>query len=677
MFSHGVFFGQSERPSEPSRGAVKEVILSGQTLREFEGIQRRRDDRDDMREGKLNDRPVRFRADRVVVKLKQEEAFSRRAVSEGRSVADTIELLQQDPAVEYVEPDYEASAFYIPNDTYFQYQWNFDDAAMGGVEAEEAWEVSNGAGVVVAIIDTGIAYENYSIYRRAPDLAGTAFSAGYDFVNGDAHPNDDNGHGTHVAGTVAQTTGNAAGAAGLAYGATLMPIKVLGKNGSGSYSDVAAGIRFAADNGAEVINLSLGGPVGATYLEEALAYAYEKGVLIVAATGNDGAGSLAYPAAYNNYVIAVGATRYDQTKADYSNYGPGLDLVAPGGDLNIDQNSDGYGDGILQQTFGGNVRNFGYYFYQGTSMATPHVASAAALILSKAPGRTPALLKEALENNAKDLGASGYDETYGFGLLQIRRAFDDSGGPVDQPPTVSITAPSGGAVVSGLVTIAADASDDGAVTSVVFLLDDTAIGSDFETPYELLWDSTTVSEGGHTIAAQAYDGAGQTNEARIDVTIDNIEDLPPPGPVTVFADSFENGEWDDKWIEAAGNRWFQTTSRKTDGAYSADVRGNSSDNALTTIPIDLGGRPNARIEFSWFIEKTLDSGEYLAFDVSTDDGGTWTELGRLRGNLDPENKWRAASFELADLSNLTLRFRGTMNGRNEDANVDSVSVTAW
>ena len=249
----------------------------------------------------------------------------------------------------------------------------------------------------------------------APDLAVTNFVPGYDFVENESHANDDNGHGTHVTGTIAQSTDNDEGVAGVAFNCSIMPVKVLNRYGSGTYADVADGIIFAADNGAHVINLSLGGSSPSTTLENACAYAYQNGVTIVCAAGNDGEETVSYPAAYDDYCIAVGATRYDETLSYYSNYGNSLDLVAPGGDLNIDQNEDEYSDGILQQTFSGNTQNFGYWFYQGTSMAAPHVSGVVALLISSGAAITPDEVRSALQETAEDLGDPGRDDIYGWG----------------------------------------------------------------------------------------------------------------------------------------------------------------------------------------------------------------------------------------------------------------------
>jgi len=355
-------------------------------------------------------------------------------VTKGK-VKDVIEKLKNDPDVEYVEPNYVMTASYVPNDPYYSYQWHFPMIQM-----EQAWDVSTGLGVTVAVVDTGVAYETYGGFVRAPDLTGTIFVAGYDFVNNDAHPNDDEGHGTHVGGTIAQTTNNGMGVAGIAFNARIMPVKVLDYSGSGYDSWVADGIVWATDHGAVIINLSLGGPDYSRVLEDAVNYAYNHGVTVVAASGNDNAGSVSYPAAYSN-AIAVGAVRYDETRAYYSNYGSELDFVAPGGDVRVDQNGDGYGDGVLQQTFAsGNPTSFAYYFYQGTSMAAPHVSGLAALLYATGY-TTPSQIRQRIIDGAKDLGPPGWDTQYGYGLIQAYNSL---------PLQITVTSSSTG---SGFVTV--------------------------------------------------------------------------------------------------------------------------------------------------------------------------------------------------------------------------------
>ena len=376
--------------------------------------------------------------------------FKRIKVPPTKTPKQVVELYNREPEVEYAELNYYAYAhFEAPNDPYYYYQWHFDDTYKwtgtindpyrelvdgtnpyggyngGGINLEPAWQITTGnPNVIIAVLDTGVAYETHKNFAQAPDLANTRFVAGHDFVNNDDHPNDDDGHGTHVTGTIAQSTDNSLGIAGIAYNCSIMPVKVLNRRGEAPYATIADGVYFAADNSADIINLSLGGPYDSTTLRDAIAYAYNKGVTIICSAGNDGAGGPTnYPAAYDAYCIAVGATRYDQTRAPYSTTGSYLDLTAPGGDIDVDQNGDGYVDGILQQTFGTNPKEMGYWFYDGTSMAAPHVTGVAALLISI--GVTgPDAVREALEATAEDLGTPGWDEEYGWGLIDAYAALN-------------------------------------------------------------------------------------------------------------------------------------------------------------------------------------------------------------------------------------------------------------
>ena len=246
----------------------------------------------------------------------------------GFSTGEAMRRLNSAPEVEYAEVNGPVHAFFKPNDLAFEVQWNFRM-----IEAERTWDIQKGdPSVVVAILDTGIAYEDFGPYRKAPDFGGTVFVPGRDFINNDDHANDDNFHGTHVASTVAEATDNTVGATGLAFRCALMPVKVLDHNGDGSFFDVAEGIDFAANNSSvRVINLSLGGDGNSTTVRVAIDNAVAKGITVVAAAGNDGRGTVSFPAALPN-VIAVGALDGRKQKAPYSNFGAELDLVAPGGD---------------------------------------------------------------------------------------------------------------------------------------------------------------------------------------------------------------------------------------------------------------------------------------------------------------------------------------------------------
>ena len=240
--------------------------------------------------------------------------FKRLKIPPHKTVAEMVAIYSSNPNVAYAEPNFIAQAFLTPNDFYYApYQWHLDNPVYGGIHMEAAWDVTTGdQSVIVAVVDTGVAYEDYQetvrlgkrrsttvTYQLAPDLAATHFVAGYDFINNDGHANDDEGHGTHVTGTIAQSTNNALGVAGIAFNTSIMQVKVLDSNGSGSYAAIADRIYFAANNGANVISMSLGGSSGSTTLENALAYAHNLGVTNVCASGNGGsATAVSYPAAY-------------------------------------------------------------------------------------------------------------------------------------------------------------------------------------------------------------------------------------------------------------------------------------------------------------------------------------------------------------------------------------------
>ena len=297
------------------------------------------------------------------------------------------------------------------NDPYRSLQWHMDM-----LEIETAWQTTTGTGITVAVIDSGV-----STYGEDTP---TNYIAGYDFIDGDYDPTDMNGHGTHVAGTIAQATDNGKGVAGVAPDVSLLAIRAMDENGTGSAYGIASAIVWATDNGADVINMSLGSAYGTSVEEEAINYALARDVVIVAASGNEYTNSVSYPAAYSG-VIAVGAVQYDGSVASYSNGGYGLDVVAPGGNTSVDQNGDGYADGVLQET------TSGYQFFEGTSMATPHVAGVAALLLSA--GAAPDQVEGILTSTAIDLEGSGWSTRSGYGLIDPVSALASIDGSSTEP----------------------------------------------------------------------------------------------------------------------------------------------------------------------------------------------------------------------------------------------------
>ncbi|MBK8261438.1 MAG: S8 family serine peptidase [Nannocystis sp.] len=333
------------------------------------------------------------------------------------------------PLVEGVEPELEYSLLDTeqpaarprvdPNDPMFPLQWH-----MEMIRAPEAWSVTRGAGVIVAVIDTGVAWKNVDgVAQQVPDLAGTAFTQGKSFVPGLPDGLDDHLHGTHVAGTIAQTTNNGVGVAGVAYEATIMPLKVLGGDGRGSVAGIANAIRYAADNGAQVINMSLGGPLPSRVLAKAIEYANERGVTVVCAAGNESKSRIGYPAA-NDGSIAVAAVDLLGERTWYSNWGDNLDISAPGGDTRADKNRDGYPDGVLQNTIKLQDPLADHYMWlQGTSMASPHVAGAAALVVARGV-TNPSEVERVLKDTAVHPKKVKWDRDYGAGVIDTAAAVD-------------------------------------------------------------------------------------------------------------------------------------------------------------------------------------------------------------------------------------------------------------
>ncbi len=311
-----------------------------------------------------------------------------------------LDRLSKDPRVESAEPMEVMRASFIPDDPLYAKQWH-----LTRVGAEKAWEYSCGEGATVAIVDTGVACYDKGPFSRGTDLGGTRCENGYNFVHDSTDAYDDQGHGTHVAGTVAQTTNNGKGTAGLAYCARLMPVKVLNRNGWGTLADVAEGIRYAADNGAQVINLSLGGSGKSKILEQAVNHALSKGVVVVAAAGNSGR-AVGYPAAYEG-VIAVSATDSNDNIAWFSSRGPQVVIAAPG-------------VAVTQQTICDGGRNKCELFgtFNGTSMASPHVAGAAAMMVSLGVS-SPDAVREALTSSAVQ---KDDPKLFGAGILDTASA---------------------------------------------------------------------------------------------------------------------------------------------------------------------------------------------------------------------------------------------------------------
>jgi serine protease len=383
----------------------------------------------------------------------------------GESVAAAIARLRRQPGVAYALPDYIAhtAGDFYPNDPgrtsqpqgWEKLQWNLMPTT--GVNAPQAWanlladHRAGGKGVVVAVLDTGVAYRRWEQFYPSPDFGRTRFVAPHDFVADNRYPLDRNGHGTFVAGVIAESTNNGIGLAGLAYGVSIMPVRILDASGEGDEATIARGIRYAVNHGAQIINLSLeflpsqvnsGSEI--PQIVSAINYAHRRGVAVVGAAGNDETNQIAYPARAVG-VISVGATTKDRCMANYSNGGTGLDLVAPGGgdDAVITGDPDCHPElnlpSISQMTLTSPPHwdRFGYPGdYMGTSMSAPEVAAAAALVIASGvigPHPSPDQILARLEETATPLGGSKPNATFGYGLLNAGAA-TAPGPPAAAPP---------------------------------------------------------------------------------------------------------------------------------------------------------------------------------------------------------------------------------------------------
>ncbi|MCM3186898.1 S8 family peptidase [Priestia megaterium] len=297
-----------------------------------------------------------------------------------KKIDKLLKLYSQLDEVEYAEPDYTLSASYTPNDPFFPYQYGPQK-----VQAPDAWDVTTSNGnIKIAIVDTGIQLNH-------PELS-IKLWPGYNFVEGNLVPNDGNGHGTHVAGIAAALTENGLGIAGMAPSASLIPVRALDNSGNGLLSNIANAITYSTNAGAKVINLSLGSSQSSITLENAVNYAWNQGVVVIAAAGNEASSTPTYPAAYQN-VIAVASTDNNDQKSDFSNFGTWVDVAAPGS--------------TILSTYIGSY----YAYLSGTSMAAPHVAGLAALLAAQ--GQTNLQIRNTIQSTCDVIPGTGVYWTYG------------------------------------------------------------------------------------------------------------------------------------------------------------------------------------------------------------------------------------------------------------------------
>jgi subtilisin family serine protease len=395
---------------------------------------------------------------------------------------------------EYAEIDGTAQALGTANDPLFSSEWH-----LTKIQAPAAWDYTTGtSSVIVAVVDTGV-------YFTHPDLKGKLLSTGYDFVDNDSDPTDENGHGTAVAGTIAPDANNSIGVAGVAWANPILPVRVLDANGSGSYSNIANGIIYAADQGAKIINLSLGGTSSSVTLQNAINYAWNKQCVIVAAAGNNGNNVTVYPAACTN-VVSVAATNSSDVHTSWSSYGSFVDICAPGDGIVTLEGTDSYAS------------------WSGTSFSSPITAGVLALMASVNTTLSNTQLVTLLLNNSDDLGTTGTDVYYGAGRVNALRAVTAAKNYSTSDttaPVVTFVSPANNSTLSGTASVSVKATDNIGVTKVELYLDSQLISTSATASAVFSLNTASYTSGTHTLKASGYDAAGNVGSASIAVTLKN------------------------------------------------------------------------------------------------------------------------------------------------------------
>jgi len=409
-------------------------------------------------------------------------------------------LIAKNPHIKFAERDMILKPEATANDPYYASEWHLTTIGAPG-----AWDTSGGSGITIAILDSGVDASH-------PDLAGKLV-AGWNFYDNNATTSDVYGHGTMVAGSAAAYTNNSVGVAGVAGGATIMPIRVTDTSGSGYLSYMASGLTWAADHGAKVANLSFEAAGGYSTVQTAAQYMKNKGGLVTTAAGNAGAQQTF---TYSDTNIVVAATDGSDTRASWSNYGDFVSVAAPG-------------VSIYTTIAGGS-----YGAVSGTSFSAPITAGVVALMMAANPTLPAGNIQNLLYSTAVDLGTVGKDIYYGYGRVNAAAAVLAAKSSVvsdTTPPSVSLTAPTSGATVNGLVAVNVSASDNIGVSRVDLVVNGSKLASDTAAPYGFSWDSSTVPDGNATLIAYAYDTAGNYSSSTLSVKVANTVDKTPPVPV--------------------------------------------------------------------------------------------------------------------------------------------------
>lgn len=497
--------------------------------------------------------------------------------------------LARNPHVKFAELDRRVPHSLAVNDPYIGSQWHTPK-----ISAPAAWDVAQGSGVVIAILDSGVDGAH-------PDLS-SRMVAGWNFYDNNSNTSDVYGHGTRTAGSAAATMNNGTGVAGVAGQAQIMPLRITDTAGYGYYSMIAQGITYAADRGARVASISFANLPSSSSVQSAANYMKSKGGLVVVSAGNYGKDE-GWP--QTTSMIPVSATDSSDNKTSWSSYGAFVAMAAPGA-------------GIWTTNRGG-----GYGSVSGTSFSAPITAGAIALIMAANPGLSSAQAEQVLFSTATDLGAAGRDIYYGYGRVNadaaVRAAVGTATTPKDTTaPTASIGAPVAESVVSGLVAVDVTASDDVGVTKVELRVNGAVVATDTGSPYAFSWDSTKAANGTATLQAVAYDAAGNAGSSKsTTVTVSNgtptpVDTTPPivtivapnsgttvSGTVTVAADASDNigVARVEFWI----NDKLMATDTTSPYSFSWNTRKASGTQTIVAKAFDGAGNSAASTPYSVFV----------------------------------------------------------------------------
>jgi subtilisin family serine protease len=398
---------------------------------------------------------------------------------------------QARPEVEFAELDRRVPLQQMePNDPVYSVSansWSFHK-----INAPAAWALDTGSNnITIAILDTGVDANHEDLVLKVVP--------GWNIYDNDSDTSDVNGHGTGVAGVAGASSNNAMGVASVAWACRIMPIRISDPSGYASYSAMASGLTWAADHGARVANISYN-VTGSSTVSSAAKYFHSKGGVVATAAGNNGT---CVQTNDDPYILTIGATDSSDLLYSWSNSGKNIDLVAPG-NASTPLNGGGYAGG------------------GGTSIASPFVAGAAALVLSANPNLTPGQVQDMLKMSADDLGVAGLDSTYGYGRLNLERAvtmaFGSVGTSDTTPPTISITSPGQGNTVSSSVTVTESTADNVGVVKVELYVDGAKYASSTTAPFSIKWSSRKAARGAHTLQSKAYDAVGNAG-ASSEVTV--------------------------------------------------------------------------------------------------------------------------------------------------------------